>query len=124
MLTFIVQGNYSVNLSEHFFPFSLFLIILLFVFLTRGIGSFLVDSAYLPIFSTFTMKLIFYSRFLILRWFTGGGCQRVWHTSAMSAILDLGKAAKPYVSSQSTIDTSGGSTICNYIFLCFSCLGL
>lgn len=67
-------------------------------------------------------KLIFcFCISLNLRWFTGGGCQSAWHTSAISAILDLGKAAKPYISSQSTIDPSGGSTICNYVLVCFSC---
>lgn len=70
----------------------------------------------------FIMKLIFGSCIILnLRWFTGGGCQSVGHTSAISAILDLGKAAKSYISSQSTIDPSGGSTICNYVLVCFSC---
>lgn len=75
-----------------------------------------------PVQYFFSMKHIICSRIIPnLRWFTGGGGQSVWHTSAISAILDLGKAAKPYISSQSTIDPSGGSTICNYVLVCFSC---
>ena len=56
---------------------------------------------------------------LIFMWLTGGSCQRIWYTSAVSAFLDLGKATKPHLSSQSAIVTTGGSTDCKYFIFHF-----
>lgn len=54
-------------------------------------------------------------------WFTGGSCKRVWNTSAVSAVLDLGKTTKPYISSQPTIAAPWGSTDCKFFQLLHNC---
>lgn len=44
----------------------------------------------------------------------GGSCERIWHTCSVSAVLDMGKKAEPYLSTKPPIDTTGGSTNGNY----------
>lgn len=44
----------------------------------------------------------------------GRGSQRVWCPSSITAVLDLGKASKPYLSSQSSPVTSWGITDGSY----------
>uniref|UniRef100_A0A8R7TGR9 Ubiquitin carboxyl-terminal hydrolase n=1 Tax=Triticum urartu TaxID=4572 RepID=A0A8R7TGR9_TRIUA len=44
--------------------------------------------------------------------FTGGGSKRIGHPYAVSTILVVGQAAKPYLPTQSTVDSSRRSTNC------------
>ena len=53
--------------------------------------------------------------------FTGGGSKRIGHPYTVSTILVVGQAAKPYLPTQSTVDSSRRSTNCKMLPL--HCIG-
>lgn len=80
-----------------------------------GVKLLLMFDCWIQKFLTFCwLSSMFTKTCLILSWFTGGGYQRIWCTCTVSAILDMGEASKSYIPSESTTNTSRGSTISNY----------
>lgn len=50
----------------------------------------------------------------------GGGCKRIGYTSSIPAFLDLGKAAKSHLPAQSPINSAGGTTNSEFLYLSHS----
>lgn len=50
----------------------------------------------------------------------GGGCKRIGYPSSIPAFLDLGKAAKSHLPAQSPINSAGGTTNSESLYLSHS----